>query len=663
VQSALRRGLTAYQEAQYDDAIPLLRTGVEAGTLRPRVYAALSLSLLRTDQPQEAERVVETGTGRLGATPILRLARAEVLVRQGRLSEALPIYEALEAKAASTAAGDKDLGLTPSTLRNRIGRIHQKIGAQAFKEGDTTRARRRLEAARERIPDSAALYSNLGVLHLRQDRVNQALAMANQGLDQSPSKPSVTDQLLRLKASALQKKGKSDAVVPVYEQLAERHPNDVRIQIDHAQSLIDAREHEKGLKRFRHLLDRFPDDRRVYEALIDIYGRYKNTDGALRVLRRMQRQFPDDPEILRRIAERLEDLHRLTDARAAYDSVLTRTGDTLSVAQALGRTFEAQDSLAAAAAQYRRVRRQQPSSGAPYRDLGRVLEQRDRWEEVLDVYRQWEQQTRSAASSMHLGRAFEHRDELDGALTGYQNALSRGSSHPLPHARLAALYRQQDRPDSAFNHAVKALRLGVSGDMPLQSSATDSSQVDSVTLTAQQRRRQRTAERWRTSTKAAFRLLTRRYPSQRVEPVLDDLLADHPNSGWLHLFVGRYYDTEGAAETARRHLRRATELMPHSSSPHLTMGRVAAAQGDTTTALRAYERALSVEPDTPSAYSALIRLYRARGRLDDLIRRWQRRYETRPSDQLHEALLEALHRAGRYDEARVLAASDSSSSS
>lgn len=663
--SNLRQGLKAYQSGRYAAAIPPLRKVTEAGTLNPRPYAALSLALLRTEKSQEAEQVVADGIDRLGSHPLLRLVRAEVLLQQGDFGKALSIYRALEPQATDTASakGAGEAFLTPDLIRNRLGKVHQRIGTRAYAGGDTARAMRHLKVAREQVPGSAAVYSNLGVLHLKQGRAEKALEMAHAGLERADPQTKAFDRLLRVKASALRKTGDSKALAGVYEQLADRHPQDVQIQVAYAEALINAGSRKKSLQHFRTLLDRFPTERRVYEALINVYDRYKNTKGALKILRRMQENFPEDPEVLRRIAGRLEDLRRLSDARAAYDSVLTQTGDTLQVAEAVARTFEAQDSLPAAAVQYRIALRQPASPDALYRDLGRVLEKAGRWEAALVVYRRWEAHA-DVVPLVHQGRAFERLNRPDSAVAAYEAALSRGSDHPLPSARLSRLYSRRNRPEVAFERAVEALRRGLNGDVPLkkQPSGSPSPSIQGVP-TAQKRRRRRTARRWQKSLTEAFALLTERYPRSRVMPVLEELLANHPNMGRLHLLVGRYHRRSGDLSQARHHLRRAAELMPRAPSVHLAMGRVATAQGDTTAALRSYRRAFDLDPSDSVASSALIRLHRKQGRLDTLIRRWRRRYETRPTDALRQSLLEALHKAGRYEEARQIGATEADSTS
>jgi len=192
----------------------------------------------------------------------------------------------------------------------------------------------------------------------------------------------------------------------------------------------------------------------------------------------------------------------------------------------------------------------------------------------------------------------------------------------------------------------------VSDDVPLAQPAADSLTGGSNVLSAKQRRRHNRLDRWRTSVDEAFVLLTQQYPKSRVEPVLSRLLDTHPTVGRLHLLVGRYHRRNGSLAVARHHLQRAVELTPNSTPAHLETGGVATTQGDTTTAIRAYRRAFALDPSAPGAATALIRLYDAQGRLGALIQRWRRQYESRPVEALRDPLIEALHKAGRYQEAQ-----------
>lgn len=69
-------------------------------------------------------------------------------------------------------------------------------------------------------------------------------------------------------------------------------------------------------------------------------------------------------------------------------------------------------------------------------------------------------------------------------------------------------------------------------------------------------------------------------------------------------------------------------------------------------AISSLERALALIPDETSIYSELIQLYREVGQLDQLSDRWSAKFRAdKDNELLKEHLIEALHKAGRFDEA------------
>jgi tetratricopeptide (TPR) repeat protein len=145
------------------------------------------------------------------------------------------------------------------------------------------------------------------------------------------------------------------------------------------------------------------------------------------------------------------------------------------------------------------------------------------------------------------------------------------------------------------------------------------------------------------------------FPQAKTEPVLRDLLAQYPGSGRLTYLVGQYFQAHGDTAEAAQLYAQAVRHAPRLREAHLAQGKLAEAQGNNQKARRAYERARALNETAPDAYRALLRVHRQQERLDGLIRRWQVRLRTMPDNAaLREALIEALHKAGRYDEARRL---------
>lgn len=653
--SPFEEGLQAYQDGRYEAAVPHLETALAADSLRPRVYAMLALSLSRTGRLGEAEAVLASGRQVVGGQPLLQMTRAELLRRKGHLAEALSVYQDLEKRQAQSRVSSGPMG--PAFLSERIGRVHRELGVEAHAAGDTARAQSHLRRALRKAP-SPGTYGDLGVLYLEQGRAHKALEMADSGLAEAPDTSEAAGRLLRLKASSLRRLGKTDPLADTYERLAALRPRDVEIQIGYGQALIRDGRQQAGIDHLRSLLGRFPSERRPYEALISLYDRYQNSERALQVLRQMRTRFPEDPEIVRRIADRLGALGRLGDAKATYDTLQTQTGNVAAAARARAEIYEAEGRYGRAAEEYRRALQEGPAQEPLFRDLGRAIEKDGRWLAALDIYERWVGQSREPGPHVHRGRAFQHLGRLDSARLAYERALGREASHPLPAARLATLLWQEGRPDAAFDRAVEAIRLGLSGKPPRQMPAgrVDTSAFDGEGVpSARQRRRQRASRWWRQSVDEAFAHLTRRYPRDRVDPALTKLQDAFPGAARLHLLLSRYYEDAGRSRAARRAASRAVELEPGVPETHRARARASVALGDTAAAISAYRRAFALDRTDRESVSALIDLREGQGRLETLIRRWRRRYGTRPSQPLREALIEALHKAGRYGEAQKIA--------
>jgi pentatricopeptide repeat protein len=658
---ALRQGLQAYQQGDFDRAIPLLRDALAADSLQPRAYIALSLSFLRTNRPERALATAEDGLRHFEDVLALRLAQAKAWVQQERYAQALKALERLETHLSNSPPSSSSGlgGPRLAQVQAQMGTLHRRLGQQRVAEGDTLQALDHFEHARHYLPDSAGVYNNLGVLYLQQERYDRALAVANAGLERADPKRAPYDRLFRLKASVLEQQGKRDALRSVYAQLAERHPNDVHIQLGYAQLLLSAGEHKRAMQQFSALLDRFPRERVVYNTLVNLYKRYGNLDNALNVLRRMQAHFPEDPEVLRRIAQLLEQQQRYADARATYDSLLALGGDTLRARRAIARTFEEEDSLSAAASRYQALLDDRSDDPDLLRALGQLYEENRQWSEAKRMYRRWAAVSEEAAPHIHLGRAFEVLNQPDSAFAAYQQAIQRDPTTPFPYARLALLYDERGQPNFSFDMALGALRTGLEHTPSASHGQAPGVSRQKSRDEAQQAR----AKRHTQSIDTAFTHLTMHYEEARLQSAFGALLSEYSTSGRLHHLLGRYYRQAERLDRARRHLERAAQLTPETPAVHLELGRLHAAQGDTTQAITAYRRAMGLNASASAPYRALLRLHREQGRLDALITRWRDRYRVRPNATLREHLIEALHKAGHYDEARTIidAAADSTS--
>ena len=133
------------------------------------------------------------------------------------------------------------------------------------------------------------------------------------------------------------------------------------------------------------------------------------------------------------------------------------------------------------------------------------------------------------------------------------------------------------------------------------------------------------------------------------------LLDEYDGSVWVMQQTAQALLEAGDTDQATTILTRAARSAPRDPEIHRRIAQIYERGGNITGALQAWERALAADNDMEEAYRQLIRLHRANGTLDGLCDRWLARHRADPgNERLADFLVDALHRAGRYEEARQI---------
>lgn len=654
---ALQEGIQHYRSGNPAAAIPAFERALETDPSSLQAYVLLSSSLLQTGRVDRARQVSETGLERFPGKPALHLARAEALVQAERWPEALASYEQVHRRAREGAPLPG--GLSAKDVSDRIGRLHLQIGGTDLRDGNLDRALDHLTTARSRFPDSASVHVQIALVHRMRKDWPAAEAAAQTGLERFPRHP----DLLRLCGEALYRQGKHDAMLPVFRRLYQQQPQDVEAGITYGQALLAAGNQSEAASHFEALLDRHPRSEKLYDVLVRMNEQRMDVARVLEVLQRQRTQFPEDVDLGLRIGRIHEQRGEYRTARALYDSLrAVATAEDLRPGTAVAESFVRQDSLDAAAAVYRNLLDRAPRAESVLRGLASVREEQGRWADALPLYRRWAADEEDPVALARIGRVHEALGRLDSARAAYRRSLDRGVTHPRPAYRYAVLLHRHAEsagaPDTAaFPAAEQALRRSLRSLQSLQQQNVMQMQGASRSLIGasdsldQQRRR---FESYNEVAEEAFRFFATSFPHEQTEPVIRDLLDTYSRAGRLHYLAGTYYRDRNRQSEALRHFRRATREAPDYRPAHLALGALEAERGNLQMAILAYERARSLQPDAPAAYAALVRLYDRASRLDALIRNWTARYESEPTDVLREHLVEALHKAGRTDDARRL---------
>jgi tetratricopeptide (TPR) repeat protein len=666
-QTALQQGLTAYRAGNMEAAIPALERALARDSMQARAYVVLSSALLQTGQSARALRIAQEGRRHVPNEPALLLAQAEALMQQERWREALDAYQRVEERHRRGVSLSGQVSI--ERVRARIGQLHRIVGQRQVQSSRLDAALRHFKAAREYMPDSAGVHADLAAAYLRQKNWSAADAAARRGLQRAPDHV----RLLRIRTEALSRLEKTEALLPVLRRLYQLQPEDINVGIAYGHALMANGKSAEARQLFETLIDKHPREPKIYDALVALNKRRLNYEGALHVLKRQRKQFPNDKELAMRVGRLHEKLGDYAAARAVYDSTqaLAEPGD-FSPTLARAQTFVEQDSLSAAIATYRRVLEKAPDHAKALRELGQVLEQQAAWAEALEVYqRLGDVEGEAGYAHAKLGHAYEELGRTDQALRAYQTAVEQDTDHPLAHYRYAVLlhtHSDSTRSETVFDAAKRALRTSFRALTTLQGEQSrQAMHLASSGMSDTDRKRQRAQQRVEAYTQIAenaFTFFANTFPSAQTEPVIIGLLDDYPDAGQLHYLAGTYYGEQGEVAKARGELKEAVRQEPGLRSAHLALGALYQEQGDFRKAVRSYERARTLDETASDAYRALLGLYQSRGKLDVLIRRWRARYRSAPQNEvLRSHLIEALHKSNRYDEARAIieAAADSTS--
>jgi len=453
--------------------------------------------------------------------------------------------------------------------------------------------------------------------------------------------------------------GDLDSAETIFSKLYERHPEHVDIGLNYAQILLSNQNMQSGLLVLEELLEKHPEERRVYKVMLDVYAQAFSHQGKVAILERKREAFPQDPSIMQRLAESYELMREWEKAFSSYDTLMTMTYDKAGSKVAMARIREEQNKTREAIRLYQSALPHSKDRWEILLRTGHLYEDLREWENALSVYAELTNEYEHDYPLIRKGRIHEQKGNKNRAFDLYRMAEEMESMHPMPYQRLAMLKFEQDE-QASFRYTERALRMTLEGAGRLQQQKYGFLQsldgtIDPETIRTQQDTHKE-LDQYREWIAEIFEFLTNSFPFEPSEKLIMDLLQSADPSGRFYYHIGLFYDKHSYKQETVHYFREATELSSGFRDAHLALGEWYKQMEKFEDAILSYERALSIDPQKPDAYRVLIRLYRQQGSLDLLCDRWLARYQANSDNEiLQDHLMEALHKAGRYDEAGKIA--------
>ncbi|MEM0961872.1 MAG: tetratricopeptide repeat protein [Bacteroidota bacterium] len=641
-QTPLAGGLRAYSEGRFDEAIRLLDDARRSEPSRRDVYAPLAVSLAQVGDKRRAEAVADDGLRRFPDDTALLLVKGEMLVQRDALADAVPIYERLAQREVDEVPRAQIVGRLQSLLRTLV--------TQRFESGDARGAAEWSRAALHREPSDPALHHALASALAQDGRPGEALAAAEAGLRVAPDDL----RLLDARGGLLLQAGDAEgALAPLAAVYADDSTN-VEVGLRYAMALVGARNPRRAGEVVEGLLAVHPRDLRIYEALVAINRRMRYTSGVIAALRRRLAVFPDDAEARVALAETYEAVGRWEAARGVYDTLGTTQPERARLA--IARTYEAEGDRRTAAELYRDLDVETNGRPEVLRALGRIYEGLGAWPDVREVTDRLLTEEPTADAWARRARAAWALRRPQRALDAYRQSLALDPDLTNALLGLATVLLSQGDTTAAFERATHAVRQGLADVEAARAIIQPEGSVqvppppdgEPVSPAVRLARIDALAD-------SAFAFWSASFDPARTEPILQGLLTATPDWGRVQYLAGTHYARHDDLARAETHWTEAARLAPRHRPTHLALGRLHEQQGRLDRATLDYERARSLDEDTPDAYRALVRVSRQRGTLDALLDSWRLRLRSTPrNDVLRAELVDALNRAGRYEEAADL---------
>lgn len=312
------------------------------------------------------------------------------------------------------------------------------LGLALLRTGEPREAVEAMERAIDRNPartDTLEIFQQLGRIHQRAQRTEEALAIWQRLEEMFPGDPRVIEQI----AVTLAEEGQPASALKRYLQLAEITRDDYRrtmYRIEAAELKVKTSDLDGGIADFESLLgDLNPEGwlfRDVRRRIENVFLRSSDQDALVAYYEKWLKENPEDVEAMARMARFLASAARMPESREWMEKALRLAPSRADLRKAYIDQLVDDQQFSEALKQYQKLSEADPSNADVLRDWGKLV-LRDRTQEI--------EKRREEASRV------------------WRKMLANRADHALTHAQVADLFRGAEMNDQALELYEKAVEL------------------------------------------------------------------------------------------------------------------------------------------------------------------------------------------------------------
>jgi tetratricopeptide (TPR) repeat protein len=250
--------------------------------------------------------------------------------------------------------------------------------------GDVDGAQAQYLAVLQRQPKNLAAIQELADIHIRKQRLDEALDFADRAL--AIDRSSVRAQLVR--SAALASKRRFAETRSILTDLLKQHPELHEAHLQLALLDVEEKHYPEAEKRFRQYYKPGQGDVRALEGLVELYRAQNQIAKAVALLQQDLEKNPQSNEVRVLLANVAAQAGQNDLALAQYEQLARAEADSPALALRLGLAYQAKHDSARAVAEFERARKLAPQDALVYAYLGKALEDSERKPEAIAIYRQ-----------------------------------------------------------------------------------------------------------------------------------------------------------------------------------------------------------------------------------------------------------------------------------
>ena len=635
----------AYDEGRYEDAIVILNNYIKSNTRNLNAYKYLVNSYVAVKKNREAISAAKSALKIFLDEPEVLLSLGKLYGLENQYGNSAETFE----KYLSIKPGDRE-------IKELIGKLSQNQAIEYYNQKNYPKAADWFQKALSYDNNDADLMNNVVSLLIYLKRYKEATTRIEQAIKLFPNH----GKFREMYSDLLIEQKEYPKAVKYLEELCAKHSNDLSYNLKLALAYRYNNEAEKAIELYAKLRKIHPKEKDIYKAEIDYWNLYDKQDKIRELYQSLQKEFPEEKELSTKIALTFEKEKKFEEARIYLNSCFTKDSSNYDFLIQIAKIFVQEDKIDSATTQLTEIISLDEKNEEAYALLSNLYLKNANYKPALVTNKLFYNNfPTNYNSSFQLGLTYLSLGEKDSAQHYFEISKNVNSSYALTYLELAKIYKDAGETPLAIEMYKKSINrcLGRFSTLETEisskvSDAGGNYQLDNFSeaepLTNE-------FESLKEIFDESFTFLEDQLSREEYIRFLDRELLDYPTNVLLLFVKARYYEKKNDYIAALVYCKRAIQLNSSLKDAHQLMAIIYEKQKNIDEAIRSLKRVIGLDNKNKSAYDEIIRLAQKHNKLNAICDEWLHKYSVTPNDFLKERLLEALHKAGRMEEARTIA--------